>query len=171
MSIHRIGFPEVSRHIHTPRSYFCRDICVSIGGHILARHPEKMDMPADKEEFLLFLAPHQTLGLRNPWREVCGIQFPVLLNGPFKKSSSVIFVFSRILAKCTKITQYDPLDSFIYTHTHNPLFRKGQASKVFEMVVLPWEAKSCFTSLVSGIHQVSLGLEHVLILIEHYINS
>ena len=82
-------------------------------------HPEKMDVHADKEEFVLFLAPHQPLGLCNPWREVCGIQFPVLLNGPFKKSNSIIFVFSRILAKCTKInTQYDPLDSFIYTHTH-----------------------------------------------------
>ena len=100
---------------------------MSIGGHILARHPEKMDMPADKEEFLLFLAPHQPLGLRNPWREVCGIQFPVLLNGPFKKSSSVIFVFSRILAKCTKITQYDPLDSFIYAHTTHFLEKDKQA--------------------------------------------
>lgn len=103
MSIHCIIFPEVTRHIHTSRSYFCLDICASIGGHVLAWHPEKMDVHADKEEFLLFLAPRQPLGLCNPWREVCGIQFPVLLNGPFKKGNSIIFVFSRILAKCTKI--------------------------------------------------------------------
>lgn len=47
-----------------PRSYFCRDICVSIGGHILGMAPEKADVHADKEEFVLFLAPHQLSGLQ-----------------------------------------------------------------------------------------------------------
>ena len=158
ISIHCIVFPEVTCHFHTPKSVSVL-ISMCLLESIFWHGPWEDGCTCWRGETFTFLGSSSASWALQPLEGDLFYQVPSAFEWALIFSNSIVFVFSRILAKCTELNnKIGPSRFLYYLYKKNVLFRKGKTSIVFETVELPWEAKSCFTSLASSVHKVSSRL-------------